>query len=220
MFFYWVNHFVIAANAIYLSYCFMSFDSWFVMPCLIVSVMCMVPMFFSFIYWPALKVVSDNNLYLCKVFQKKVIASIPFVLLIFVWAWWGGGMAILVGSVVASWFGNILFWVVGQDAMSVVLPKITVRKQTLRPGHFPCMAGAGDAPTFSGTRDTMSDSGCCNKNDENKGMSVPFVFSTTNTTSDAHCHSNFNPASGLPMVNSGFDIQGNTYGTTSSDNNY
>ncbi|MGR7043403.1 hypothetical protein ACU63Y_20735 [Klebsiella aerogenes] len=219
MFLYWVNHFIIAANAIYFSYCFMPIDSWFVMPCLIVSVMCMVPMFFSFTCWSALRVNNDYDLYLLNIFFKKVIVSTPFILLIFAWAWWGGGMAILVGSVIASWLGNIVFWVVDQDALSAVLPERTASRQCSFRGNQADAAVSVYMSNFSGAGNTMLDGGCCNKNNEYVNTSVSVGYSTTNTMADTSRYDSFNPASGLPMAGSGFDVQGNTYGTNSSDNN-
>ena len=218
MFFYWANHVAIVANAVCFSCYFMPIDSWFIMPCLIVGALCMVPVFFSFILWPSIKNKGICHLFLRQLFFKKISASLSVTLLGFAWAWWGGGMAILGGSVVASILGNIVFWMVKRHELSAVLPDIAAARQT----HAARMECAPVADSISGVGysycgDVMSSI----SETSFSPLTNPAQFMTsTVSTVDVRHHDSFNPASGLPMVNSAFDSQGNVYGTNSANNGY
>lgn len=214
-FFFWGNHAVIAVNTFLFSCFLIPIDSWYIMPCLIVTAICMAPIFYSLILWSVIKGKNIGHLYLCRLFFRKTIMSLPLVLLIFAWSWWGGGMAILVGGIVASWLGNIIFWTSKRHDLSAVLPEMVVSRQPLRYQLTGATAG-GHEPVLSAMVGSMQDCG-----NNTVGMtnaadihSTPYMASAANI--DTHRYDAFNPASGLPMVNSAFDYHGNAYGTSSA----
>lgn len=218
--FFWINHAVIAVNAVLFSCFLIPNNSWYIMPCLIVTTMCMAPMFYSLILWSAIKDKNIGCLYLLRLFFRKTIVSLPLILLILAWAWWGGGMAIFGGGIVASWLGNIIFWMSKRHDLSAVLPETVTSRQPLH-YRLPDVAGVEPTPIFSAMTGSMRG---CNNTDAIMSAtgtpSDPFMVPTANTAVNVHLHDTFNPASGLPMVNSGFDSQGNVYGTSSSGSYY
>lgn len=218
MFFYWANQVAIVTNTIFFSYYFMPINSWFIMPCIIVGALCMAPVFFAFTLWSPIKNQGICHLFLRRLFFKKISMSLSVTLVGFAWAWWGGGMAILGGSVVASILGNIVFWMVKRHELSAVLPDIAATRKT----HAARMECAPTAVSISGIAHSYC--GDVMLSISETGFSpLPnpdqFMASTVSTVDVRH-HDSFNPASGLPMVISVFDSQGNVYGTNSANGEY
>lgn len=119
MLFYWINYVVILFNAILYSITFISISYLNVMPSVISFIISMVPMFFSLVSWPAIRKLDANHVYLDNVFMKKMVVSLFTIVVILAWSWWGGGLALLGGSIVASWSGWFMFWIVGKKTYLV-----------------------------------------------------------------------------------------------------
>nr|WP_202034084.1 hypothetical protein [Klebsiella pneumoniae] len=47
-----------------------------------------------------------------------MVVSLFTIVVILAWSWWGGGLALL-GSIVASWSGWFMFWIVGKKTYLV-----------------------------------------------------------------------------------------------------
>lgn len=123
MLFYWINYVVILFNAILYSITFISISYLNVMPSVISFIISMVPMFFSLVSWPAIRKLDANHVYLDNVFMKKMVVSLFTIVVILAWSWWGGGLALLGGSIVASWSGWFMFWIVGKKDLSCLFPE-------------------------------------------------------------------------------------------------
>lgn len=216
--FFWINHVFIALNAVVFSCFLMPISSWYIMPCLIVTALCMAPIFYSLMLWLAIKDRDIGHLYLFRLFFRKAVMSLPLILLIIAWSWWSGGMAIFGGGIVASWLGNIIFWTFKRHDLLAVLPETGESRQSVR-HQLPDANGVVPVPLFSAM--TGSISGYVNTG-ATETHATPFaslaanISSVANVSSDTQRYDTFNPASGLPMVNSAFDSQGNVYGTSSS----
>lgn len=120
---YWINYVVIFFNAILFSGNFISISYLNIMPCVISFTLCMVPMVFSLVSWSAIRKLDANHVYLDNVFMKKMVVSFFTIVAILAWSWWGGGLAVLGGSIVASWSGWFIFWMVGKKDLSCLFPE-------------------------------------------------------------------------------------------------
>lgn len=120
---YWINYVIIVFNAILFSSAFISISYLNITPCVISFVICMVPMAFSLVSWSAIRKLDANHVYLDSVFVKKAVVSFFTIIVILAWSWWGGGLAVLGGSIVASWSGWLIFWMVGKKDLSCLFPE-------------------------------------------------------------------------------------------------
>ncbi|WP_158784341.1 hypothetical protein [Pantoea sp. BAV 3049] len=120
---YWINYVVIILNAILFLSTFISISYLNITPSVISFVICMVPMVFSLVSWSAIRKLDANHVYLDSLFMKKSAASLFTIIVILAWSWWGGGLAVLVGSIVASWAGLFIFWLVGKKDFSCLFPE-------------------------------------------------------------------------------------------------
>ena len=218
---YWINHFIVAANAFVFIYACSAVDTWYVMPCVIVTILSLAPVFISYLYWPVIKRVDVSAQYFNDLFVKKVSVSLPLILIIQTWSWWGGGAAILGGSIIASWLGNAVFWFVGAKDLNCVLPAVSnigaeYGRAQIADNVFHQINSASDLPMTAGANNAYY-----SVNSVRRDVGVmPLISSATSTLSEVSHHEIFNPASGLPMVNSSFDCHGNVYGTTSTGSDY
>ena len=128
---YWINYVVIILNAVLFFNVFISIGYLNITPCVISFALCMVPMVFSLVSWSAIRELDANHVYLDNLFMKKSAVSFFTIIVILAWSWWGGGVSVLGGSIVASWSGWLIFWMVGKKDLSCLFPE--QKKNVLEP---------------------------------------------------------------------------------------
>ncbi|ELY5940675.1 hypothetical protein SNN83_003803 [Cronobacter malonaticus] len=129
-FLYWLNHIAVITNA--LLYLYNTLGVCDALNFIVATILSIAPVFISCLYWPVIFRVDVSSQYFNNLFTRKVSRSLPLILLIQAWSWWGGGVAILGGSIIASWLGNAVFWFVGAKDLNCVLPEVSNRGQVNR----------------------------------------------------------------------------------------
>ncbi|HDS4948382.1 TPA: hypothetical protein QHX34_002715 [Klebsiella aerogenes] len=118
-----LNYIFIVLHLILLGVCISPMDSLFAVLFLFVSVMTLLPAFFSLIMMSALKEVDVDSTALHNILLRKIKLSLPFVLLVLLWSWWISGWGVLVGGGIASWGGSLIFWSTQRKELNSLLPE-------------------------------------------------------------------------------------------------
>lgn len=123
---FWLHWSLVVLNAVALMWFLIPVNSWFVMPCIIVTAMSVAPIFFSVVLWKELSGNEITQKYLNTLMLTKSLFSVSVMLLFYAWFWWSMNVnALLLGSVMTSWLGNAVFWFVRNKDLAVILPECT-----------------------------------------------------------------------------------------------
>ncbi|KML22946.1 hypothetical protein VL10_14725 [Leclercia adecarboxylata] len=213
---FWLHWSLVVLNAVALMWFLIPVDSWFVMPCIIVTAMSVAPLFFSAIVRKKLDEKNIGAVYLNSLMRKKCLSAMAIMLIFYAWFWWSiNANALLFGSVITSWLGNAVFWFVRHKDLVAILPAL---KSASKPTQFNSLIVNDMGLTVGADGyNVPSPNVYLNCVYPSSGSeNIPFKSAGMCDAPPIYDHLNYvNPASGLPMIGGvgGIDVNGNTYGT-------
>lgn len=175
--YFWFFVLMLLSLHLMISLKFMS-DGWtFSIPLFISLVGSIIPVYLWVVIWRQLKQEDIGDTYLENLFFRKNLVSCTVMITGFMWCWWSGDNALIIGIPLLSLLSSILFWMVRSKDLFIVLPQ----------GY-----------RVFGGRERGANSECFKD-----GLKATKHY--------------INPSSGLPMINSSFDVNGNVFGRSHSN---